>query len=48
MYPIAYEADYERNPSRVTTFFRLIPGDPVADRRLHLHDRRSLHLPDRG
>lgn len=24
MYPISYEADYEREPNRVTTFFRLI------------------------
>jgi hypothetical protein len=24
MYPISYEADYQRNPNRVTTFFRII------------------------
>jgi hypothetical protein len=28
MYPISYEADYERNPNRVTTFFRLILAIP--------------------
>jgi hypothetical protein len=28
MYPIAYEADYERNPNRVTTFFRYIVAIP--------------------
>jgi len=28
MYPITYEADYERNPDRVTTFFRLIVAIP--------------------
>jgi uncharacterized protein DUF4389 len=28
MYPITYEADYERHPNRVTTFFRLILAIP--------------------
>lgn len=28
MYPIQYEADYERNPNRLTTFFRLIVAIP--------------------
>jgi Domain of unknown function (DUF4389) len=28
MYPITYEADYERNPDRLTTFFRLIVAIP--------------------
>lgn len=28
MYPISYEADYERNPSRVTTFFRIFLAIP--------------------
>jgi hypothetical protein len=28
MYPISYEADYERNPNRVTTFFRIILAIP--------------------
>jgi Domain of unknown function (DUF4389) len=28
MYPINYEADYERNPNRVTTFFRIILAIP--------------------
>jgi hypothetical protein len=28
MYPITYEADYEREPSRLTTFFRLILAIP--------------------
>jgi hypothetical protein len=28
MYPIAYEADYERNPNRVTTFFRYFVAIP--------------------
>lgn len=30
MYPITYEADYERNPNRVTTFFRGILVIPWA------------------
>ncbi len=28
MFPIQYEADYERNPNRLTTFFRLIVAIP--------------------
>lgn len=30
MYPVTYEADYERHPNRVTTFFRIILVIPWA------------------